>query len=222
MRWLGITPLMWPKTPIAWEDWPLMGAPLALSNPNNTRSLTRKLHTGTKTDFLAGFSRANEVRTEARCREGLSPWWPPREGNGGAPDPGCRRHPRRGWIGRPSPSRCWVGPDGQKSSLYPQYRTPWPILLASGQQPQAQARLARMTVHPLGVMAPLFCLLNQALLLKLKLTIVLLLGLLLKAKVRLGVFSALGGLVALLNLLVVTALVAALVLQQRQKPAAVG
>lgn len=34
------------------------------------------------------------------------------------------------------------------------------------QQPQAQARLARMTVHPLGVMAPLFCLLNQALLLK--------------------------------------------------------
>ena len=90
------------------------------------------------------------------------------------------------------------------------------------QQPQAQARLARMTVHPLGVMAPLFCLLNQALLLKLKLTIVLLLGLLLKAKVRLGVFSALGGLVALLNLLVVTALVAALVLQQRQKPAAVG
>ena len=90
------------------------------------------------------------------------------------------------------------------------------------QQPQAQARLARMTVHPLGVMAPLFCLLNQALLLKLKLTIVLLLGLLLKAKVRLGAFSALGGLVGLLNLLVVTALVAALVLQQRQKPAAVG
>lgn len=34
------------------------------------------------------------------------------------------------------------------------------------QQPQAQARLARMTVHPLGAMAPLFCLLNQALLLK--------------------------------------------------------
>ena len=64
------------------------------------------------------------------------------------------------------------------------------------------------------------CLLSQ--LLKLKLTIVLLLGLLLKAKVRLGVFSTLGGLVALLNLLVVTALVAALVLQQRQKPAAVG
>ena len=64
------------------------------------------------------------------------------------------------------------------------------------------------------------CLLSQ--MLKLKLTIVLLLGLLLKAEVRLGVFSTLGGLVALLNLLVVTALVAALVLQQRQKPAAVG
>jgi len=90
------------------------------------------------------------------------------------------------------------------------------------QQPQVQARLARMTSRPFGIMAPLFCLLNQALLLKLKLTIVLLLGLLLKAKVRLGVFSALGGLVALLNLLVVAALVAALVLQQRQKPAAVG
>ena len=64
-------------------------------------------------------------------------------------------------------------------------------------------------------MAPLFCLLNQALLLKLKLTILLLLGLLLKAKVRLGVFSALGSLVALVNLLVIAALVAALVLQQQ-------
>ncbi len=65
-------------------------------------------------------------------------------------------------------------------------------------------------------MAPLFCLVNQALLLKLKLTILLLLGLLLKAKVRLGIFSALGGLVTLLNLLVVAAVVAALV--QQQKP----
>ncbi len=65
-------------------------------------------------------------------------------------------------------------------------------------------------------MAPLFCLVNQALLLKLKLTILLLLGLLLKAKVRLGIFSALGGLVALLNLLVAAAVVAALV--QQQKP----
>ncbi|CZB11353.1 hypothetical protein FLM9_102 [Candidatus Synechococcus spongiarum] len=79
-----------------------------------------------------------------------------------------------------------------------------------------------MGVHPRGAMAPLFCLLNQALLLKLRLTILLLLGLLLKAKVRLGVFSALGGLVALVNLLVIAALVAALVLQQQQKSAAVG
>ena len=69
----------------------------------------------------------------------------------------------------------------------------------------------------LGIMAPLFCLLNKALLLKLKLTIFLLLGLLLKAKVRLGVFSALGSLVAFLNLLVVAALVAGLVLQQQRK-----
>ena len=90
------------------------------------------------------------------------------------------------------------------------------------QQPQPRIRLARMALPPTGVMAPLFCLLNQALLLKLKLTIVLLLALLLKARVRLGVFSALGGLVALLNLLVVAALVAALVLRQQQKPAAVG
>ena len=74
----------------------------------------------------------------------------------------------------------------------------------------------------LAFMAPLFCLFNQALLLKLKLTILLLLGLLLKAKVRLGVFSALGGLVALVNLLVVAALVVALVLQQEQKSAAAG
>ena len=50
-------------------------------------------------------------------------------------------------------------------------------------------------------MAPLFCLRNHALLLKLRLTIVLLLGLLLNAKVRLGTFSALSGLVALPNLL---------------------
>ena len=71
-------------------------------------------------------------------------------------------------------------------------------------------------------MTPLFCLLNKALLLKLKLTIILLLGLLLKTKVHLGVFSALGGLVALLNVLVVAALVAALVLQQQQKSAATG
>ncbi|MCY4173051.1 MAG: hypothetical protein OXF25_03100 [Cyanobacteria bacterium MAG CAR3_bin_5] len=71
-------------------------------------------------------------------------------------------------------------------------------------------------------MAPLFCLLNKALLLKLKFTIFLLLGLLLKARVRLGVFSALGGLVALLNLLVVAALVAALALQQRQQSSPAG
>lgn len=71
------------------------------------------------------------------------------------------------------------------------------------------------------MVAPLFCLVNQALLLKLKLTILLLLSLLLKAKVRLGMFSALGGLVALLNLLVVAALVAALV-QQRNQPVATG
>ena len=68
-------------------------------------------------------------------------------------------------------------------------------------------------------MAPLFCLVNQALLLKLKLTILLLLCLLLKAKVRLGVFSALGSLVALLNLLVVAALVTGLVLQQQRSVA---
>lgn len=73
-----------------------------------------------------------------------------------------------------------------------------------------------MEFRPFGIMAPLFCLVNQALLLKLKLTILLLLGLLLKAKVRLGIFSALGGLVTLLNLLVVAAVVAALV--QQQKP----
>lgn len=73
-----------------------------------------------------------------------------------------------------------------------------------------------MEFRPFGIMAPLFCLVNQALLLKLKLTILLLLGLLLKAKVRLGIFSALGGLVALLNLLVAAAVVAALV--QQQKP----
>lgn len=71
-------------------------------------------------------------------------------------------------------------------------------------------------------MAPLFCLLNKALLLKLKLTIFLLLGLLLKARVRLGVFSALGGLVALVNLLVVAAVVATLALQQRQQSPAGG
>lgn len=79
-----------------------------------------------------------------------------------------------------------------------------------------------MEFHPIGAMAPLLCLLNQALLLKLKLTILLLLGLLLKAKVRLGVFSALGGLVALVNLLVVAALVAALLLQRQQKTTAAG
>ena len=89
------------------------------------------------------------------------------------------------------------------------------------QQPhQMLIHLARMELPPLGIMVPLFCLVNQALLLKLKLTIVLLLGLLLKAKVRLGFFSALGGLVALLNGLVVAALVAGLILQQRQKSAA--
>lgn len=73
-----------------------------------------------------------------------------------------------------------------------------------------------MEFRPFGIMAPLFCLVNQALLLKLKLTILLLLGLLLKARVRLGIFSALGGLVTLLNLLVVAAVVAAVV--QQQKP----
>ena len=74
-----------------------------------------------------------------------------------------------------------------------------------------------MEFRPFGIMAPLFCLVNQALLLKLKLTILLLLGLLLKAKVRLGIFSALGGLVTLLNLLVVAAVVVAALVQQ-QKP----
>ncbi|MYK91358.1 MAG: hypothetical protein F4026_04280 [Synechococcus sp. SB0669_bin_8] len=71
-------------------------------------------------------------------------------------------------------------------------------------------------------MAPLFCLLNKALLLKLKLTIVLLLGLLPPAQARLGVLSALAGLVALVNLLVVAALVAALALKHQQKSAAAG
>ena len=80
----------------------------------------------------------------------------------------------------------------------------------------AEWRFAPLAV---GTMAPLFRLVNQALLLKLKLTILLLLGLLLKAKVRLGMFSALGGLVALLNLLVMAALVAAL-MQQKKSVAA--
>lgn len=95
-------------------------------------------------------------------------------------------------------------------------------LAGQSRQPQVQARLARMKPLPLGIMAPLFCLVNQALLLKLKLAVFLLLGLLLKARVRLGVFSALGGLVALLNLLVAAALVAALVLQQRRQSAPGG
>ena len=60
-------------------------------------------------------------------------------------------------------------------------------------------------------------LLDKAVILKLKVAIALLLTLLLKAKVRLGCYSVLGGIIALLNLLIFTALVAALVLQQQAK-----
>ena len=62
-------------------------------------------------------------------------------------------------------------------------------------------------------------LLDKAVILKLKVAIALLLTLLLKAKVRLGFFSVLGGIVSLLNVLILAALVAALVLQQQAKRA---
>ena len=59
-------------------------------------------------------------------------------------------------------------------------------------------------------------LLDKAVILKLKVAIALLLTLLLKAKVRLGFFSVLGGIASLVNILIFAALVAALVLQQQQ------
>ena len=62
-------------------------------------------------------------------------------------------------------------------------------------------------------------LLDKAVILKLKVAIALLLTLLLKAKVRLGFFSVLGGIVSLLNVLILAALVAALMLQQQVKRA---
>ena len=62
-------------------------------------------------------------------------------------------------------------------------------------------------------------LLDKAVIFKLKVAIALLLTLLLKAKVRLGFFSVLGGIVSLLNVLILAALVAALVLQQQAKRA---